>query len=52
MLGPITRIGDPKNDDPEDNKKYKDFIFDYCFWSHDGFHADESGRFMLSLYFR
>jgi hypothetical protein len=29
--------------DLEDPKKNRDFTFDYSFWSHDDFEADENG---------
>jgi kinesin family protein 13 len=35
MMGPTTRLFDAE--DPEDHKKYKEFTFDYSFWSHDQF---------------
>lgn len=41
MIGNTTRLFDA--DDPE---KFRDFTFDYSFWSHDGFHPDENGYFV------
>ena len=36
MIESKTRLFDA--DDPE---KFRDFTFDYSFWSHDGFHTNE-----------
>jgi hypothetical protein len=44
MIGPLTRVFDPI-----DHDKYRDFTFDYSFWSHDQFYADEHGY--LSYFF-
>ena len=41
MMGPTTRLFDA--DDPE---KFRDFTFDYSFWSHDEFEPDERGYFV------
>jgi len=41
MMGPTTRLFNA--DDPE---KFRDFTFDYSFWSHDQFYADENGFFV------
>ena len=34
---------------PEDDKKNKDFTFDYSFWSHDGFDTDENGVVIIKI---
>lgn len=41
MMGPTTRLFNA--DEPE---KYRDFTFDYSFWSHDQYHTDENGFFV------
>jgi hypothetical protein len=41
MDGESTCLYNPNDADPEVNQR--DFTFDYSFWSHDGFKADENG---------
>lgn len=40
MDGSKTKLAHPSGDE----KKDKEFTFDYSFWSHDGFKIDESGN--------
>lgn len=40
MNGAMTRLFDANDPD-----KHRDFTFDYSFWSHDQFFADEAGYF-------
>lgn len=44
MFGPTTRLFDA--DEPE---KFRDFSFDYSFWSHDRFTPNENGYFEYLL---
>lgn len=41
MIGPTTRLFDE-----DDREKFRDFTFDYSFWSHDEFSVDERGYFV------
>ncbi len=41
MIGPTTRLYDE-----DDKEKFRDFTFDYSFWSHDEFSENERGYFM------
>ncbi len=41
MIGPTTRLYDD-----DDQEKFRDFTFDYSFWSHDEFTPDERGYFV------
>ena len=43
MQGPTTEIKDPKGGDSVNKEGVRTFTFDYSFWSHDGFEANNEG---------